>query len=1126
MRRTLTHFWKINVAVALGAAVATAVLTGALLVGDSVRASLRSLVLDRLGSVDCALVAPRFFRGGLATSLSIDDESGAGAGVAPVILLEGAATHARSRARAPVQILGVDDRFSAFFGDNGGLPAMHRQGPFPSAILNERLAAELGAAAGDAVLLALPRRAEVPRATVFGRRDSEDVVQTLRVVVAAIVPDRGPGGFGLHPHQAAPHNVYLDLGDLQRELGLPGRANALLARYPGVSGTIASAALQRDLQAALGLTDLGLVLRELPGRGLFALESEQFILGDARAGLAAAAASGLGIPRLPVFTYLANSLSAGERSLPYSTVSALGEGAFGGGFGEMLLAGGGRLPPLREGEIALNEWAAADLAVVVGDSLRLEYFVVDEGEQLSERSARLRVAGVLQMRGLAADPGLTPRYPGIQDARDMSAWSPPFPLDLDRIRPRDEAYWDEYGAAPKAFVSEGTGKKLWGSRHGSLTALRLGARPGEPPAAAAAAFERAYLAAVQPQRLGMSFIPVRERSLKAADGATDFGGLFIGFSLFLIAAAAMLMGLLFRLGVEQRVREMGLLRALGMPLRRVRRRFLGEGLAVAALGGLLGTAAAAAYAGMMMAGLRTLWREAVGTAHLSLTVTPATLGIGYAASLIIAAAVVAWTVRSLGRLAPRALLAGETSRPSVRRGKGALLFAAGAALAAGALSAAGSLVSAATASVLFFASGALLLAAGVAGFASWLRTGGGPASGLPPTTLGLAVTSTRRQPGRSLLAAGLVACACFAITAVAANRRAGLPDAAALERDSGTGGYAVRAKADIPVFTDLNEDDGLIEEGFTPEERAMLGGSRIFRLRGSPGEDVSCLNLYKPARPTLLGLPAGFIERGGFRFAEAAPEAGSNPWELLTEELEPGVVPAIGDYNSVRWILHSGLGEEILLADESGGELRLRLVGLLQGSIFQSEILVSEEQFKRHFPGAEGYRYFLVEGGQQEPALTAALLERRMETYGLEATATPSLLARFGAVENTYLSTFQTLGGFGLLLGTVGLALVLLRNAIERSGELAAWRACGFSRARLRSILVLENAFLLLAGAAIGTIAALVAVAPHLAVHLSGIPWGSLAATLAAVLGFGVCAAAAASGFVLRQPLLPALRRE
>ena len=523
------------------------------------------------------------------------------------------------------------------------------------------------------------------------------------------------------------------------------------------------------------------------------------------------------------------------------------------------------------------------------------------------------------MRGLVADAGLTPRYPGIQDARDMSGWSPPFPLDLHRIRPQDEAYWDEYGAAPKAFVAEATGKKLWGSRHGSLTSLRLGARPGEPPPAAAAEFERVFLAAVEPQRFGMSFIPVRERSLKAAEGATDFGGLFIGFSLFLIAAAAMLMGLLFRLGVEQRVREMGLLRALGMPLRRVRGRFLGEGLAVAALGGLLGTAGATVYAGLMMAGLRTLWRDAVGTTHLSLTVTPATLAIGYTASLIVVAGVVAWTVRSLGRLAPRVLLAGETTRPSVRRGKGALLSAAVAAAAAVALSAAGSLSSATTASGLFFASGALLLAAGVAGFASWLRAEGGTASGLPPSTIGLAVTSTRRQPGRSLLAAGLVACACFSITAVAANRRAGLPGPAALEKDSGTGGYAVRAKTDIPVFTDLNDDDGLIEEGFTQEERSRLEGFRIFRLRGSPGEDASCLNLYKPARPTLLGLPADFIERGGFRFAQASPEAGSNPWELLAEEHEPGVVPAIGDYNSVRWILHSGLGEEILVADEAGG---------------------------------------------------------------------------------------------------------------------------------------------------------------------------------------------------------------
>ena len=41
---------------------ATAVLTGALLVGDSVRGSLKHLALDRLGGIDYVLVTPRFFR--------------------------------------------------------------------------------------------------------------------------------------------------------------------------------------------------------------------------------------------------------------------------------------------------------------------------------------------------------------------------------------------------------------------------------------------------------------------------------------------------------------------------------------------------------------------------------------------------------------------------------------------------------------------------------------------------------------------------------------------------------------------------------------------------------------------------------------------------------------------------------------------------------------------------------------------------------------------------------------------------------------------------------------------------------------------------------------------------------
>ncbi len=69
---SLRHYRRIHFAVALGVAVATAVLTGALLVGDSVRGSLRDLTLQRLGRIDSALVAGHMFRASWPTKLAAD----------------------------------------------------------------------------------------------------------------------------------------------------------------------------------------------------------------------------------------------------------------------------------------------------------------------------------------------------------------------------------------------------------------------------------------------------------------------------------------------------------------------------------------------------------------------------------------------------------------------------------------------------------------------------------------------------------------------------------------------------------------------------------------------------------------------------------------------------------------------------------------------------------------------------------------------------------------------------------------------------------------------------------------------------------------------------------------------
>ena len=402
-------------------------------------------------------------------------------------------------------------------------------------------------------------------------------------------------------------------------------------------------------------------------------------------------------------------------------------------------------------------------------------------------------------------------------------------------------------------------------------------------------------------------------------------------------------------------------------------------------------------------------------------------------------------------------------------------------------------------------------------------------------TVQMGIKNSGRHPGRSMLCAALVGCACFVIVAVGANRHVEQKQGAVPQKESGAGGFALVAESDIPLHHDLNSQRRTdLSWGFPSPTQTPWLIAQIFPFRLLPGEDASCLNLYRPQKPRILGASRDFIERGGFQF-QGTTAAKENPWELLEDKLEPGVIPAIGDYNSAQWILHLGLGDELSIQSELGTQLKLRLVGFLQRSIFQSELLISEANFKKHFPSQSGYAYFLI----QTPSTTQSwrhctenaentghTLERALADYGLDVTSTTEKLASYRAVENTYLSTFQTLGGFGLLLGTLGLGIVLLRNIIERSGELATLRAFGFRRNRLSLMLLAENGFLLLIGILIGTVSALIAVTPHLTTPGAQVPWLSLTMTLVSVFLVGVVASAIAVYFALCRPLLPALKHD
>ena len=1098
MRRSLIYFWRINLAVMLGVAVATAVLTGALIVGDSVRGSLRDLSLSRLGKIDHALVSERFFR----ESLERDLERELGTqNVVSAISLGGTAVHAGSNTRASrVQIQGIDNRFANLFDKI--LPELTIGGIFPSVVVNESLQKELNAQIGDAILLSFEQSDDIHRESLFGQADG--AVQTIRLTLAGVLPDRGMGRFGLFARQNVPLNAYLSLPVLQKALGQRGRVNTLL-----VSGG-PDADVQEALSRVATPDDLGIVIRR--EADYFAIESTQFILKSHIAETIQKISAELNAPHMSILTYLANITQVGERELPYSTISALDIG----NLGTFQIVDGSL--QIGEDGILLNTWAAEDLNARVGDEVKVAYYEVAPGEKLLTRWATFHLKGIVAMAGLGADEKLSPDYPGLGDANNMADWEAPFPIDLSRVRPKDEDYWDTYRDAPKAFVSVATGQRLWKSRFGVLTAIRIGAIAGEDIEITAKRFEDRLLKSIAPESAGLIFQPVKQQGLAASAGATDFSGLFIAFSQFLIISAALLVGLLFRLSVEQRGREVGMRMVSGYTGKKIRRLFSREGFVLAGVGGITGLIGGVFYAYLIIVGLRTYWVGAVGTSDLALHIHASSLLLGYAISLIVILLAIWLTLRRLGSISVRALLSGITevvrAKPRTKwYALGSLVFAA---LSLGG----GATVDPSTGTGLFFLSGALWMVSGLCFLSLWFRRGH---RAIREGIIGMGVQNSKRQPARSLLCASLIGCACFVIVAVGANRRTDLTQNIAQDKASGTGGFALIADVDVPIYRDFNSKEGQFELGFSQADTELLNQARFIPLRVLPGEDASCLNLYKPESPRVLGVPEALMSRGGFVFQQMSTEV-ENPWTLLSEDLGADVIPAIGDYNSAMWILHKQLGDDIVLQNEIGETVRLRLVGLLKTSIFQSELLISEDNFLRHFPDQSGYGAFLVE--TQQPVQLTALLESRLKDIGLDAVSTAQKLAHFQEVENTYLSTFQTLGGLGLLLGTLGLGIVLLRNVIERRGELAVLRAFGFRRAVLSRMLLAENGFLMFVGLAIGSVSALIAVAPHVMSHGALIPWGSLALTLVIIYGAGLIASAIAVFYALRAPLLPALKQE
>ena len=414
---------KGGLAVALAAAAASAVLIGAAIVGDSVNGSLTDTALERLGGVTHSVTAPYFFDEGLSGRV----EAGLnGEMAAPALILYAPVKNISNGVTAQnVQIVGCDERFFRLFGvkfdEAAGFSGR-------KALVSRPLSRDIIFLQNDNMILTLPKAALAPQGSVFGKKKTADTTVTLRLEPGMELPPSSAGLFNLKNEAAPSRTVFVPLKTLQTALGLKGKINTVLIDSQKSNPAMA---LSRKLTPG----DFGLSIVEDNAGGAFYIESGDLMLTDAQAARAEIAAKKAGLNGERLSVYLVRSING---IAPYSVIAA------------------SEKTPVGKYQILLSGWAAEDAGRVLGQALPVSFIKAKSDGDYYEGSEEFVYSG--RMPDAYANAGLVPKFEGITDSASMADWKPPFTLVKSAIRPKDEKYWTERGAAPKALIKALTEK--------------------------------------------------------------------------------------------------------------------------------------------------------------------------------------------------------------------------------------------------------------------------------------------------------------------------------------------------------------------------------------------------------------------------------------------------------------------------------------------------------------------------------------------------------------------------------------------------------------------------------------------------------------------------------------------
>jgi putative ABC transport system permease protein len=1020
--------------IAIAVIVAVAVITGSLVVGDSVRSTLVKRVDERLGKTETIIFSQYSFLndsilenlarvGGVETGRapSLRDA----ATIRGVLLSNGFVSV--SGKFIPVMVWGVDD-----------LEIKRGQ-----AKINNALFDEIKPSQTKEIVLRLPAAGMVPLGSMFV---TDTYTTSLRLELDSIVSIEQGGNMNLKNEQTIPFNIFVNREELAETMDTPGKINVIL------SDRIISKA---DFASAWNYELSGLNV-ETENDVTNVTSDRIFIQNKVVETLCKQDSASNRI-----YAYLANSLRKNNNSIPYSFITAVDY--FKG-------------QPVNPNEIILSDYAARRLNVRLNDTVSVSYFVSRQFKTLVVDSVFLKVGKIVPLEDLQADNSLQAEFPGLSNVERCTDWNSDLPINMNLITDEDEDYWRKYKNTPKAIVPYSTLAPRWENAYGSATALHIR--------------DTNRLKGLSYEMFDIQVIHPRESGIMAAKLGVDFSGLFLSLGFFIIISAIMLMMVPLSEMLFRRRDELNLLKATGFSNKRISRLLWRESAPVVFFSAIGGIAVGLAYTYLVLFLLGSVWKGATHTEgfrvylHLTTIVTGALSGIILSLVLLYIRIVRASRRRRdvARRVSTFPILNYRRYLQSGRKHYAPTFVLVGLLV--------GNIFFVKSA-LLFVCTGIIFLLTGWT-WIDYVITKKGANKKMPFDFSKLIWSSLLHTKKQVMLSFITLASGVFIVFSVGLNRQE-FADSSQIQ--TATGGFSLWCETSVPVYHNIQTEEGRAKLALKdlPKDAQVM---QLLKYSADDASCLNLNKVLTPnvLGVDMEGI-APLSPPSGGKWSTSQQLRTSDASRFPPEGGLRGAIPALVDETVLQWSLGKKLGYTIFYTGEKGETVPIVLAGTLPNTIFQGYILIDKSYFSEIWSEISGSEIMLVKVPDTEIDDAKMLISQALNNYGVRVMTTGERLKMFYSVTDTYLTIFLTLGGLGLLLGIFSFIIVVRKNIIARLKEITLYRSLGFDEKRMVNLLYKENILIPLCAILIGALGSLLGVSAGFGNVNIGI-WGLVAVFL------------------------------